>query len=26
VFLFSSLGAMIGNFIGIPWLTSLLSK
>ena len=26
VFLFSSLGAMVGNFIGIPWLTSLLSK
>ena len=26
VFLFSSLGAMIGNFIGIPWLTSLLRK
>ena len=26
VFLFSSLGAMIGNFIGIPWLSSLLSK
>jgi pheromone shutdown-related protein TraB len=26
VFLLSSLGAMIGNFIGIPWLTSLLSK
>jgi pheromone shutdown-related protein TraB len=24
VFLFSSLGASIGNFIGIPWLTSLL--
>ena len=26
VFLFSSLGAMIGNFIGIPWLTTLLRK
>ena len=26
VFLFSSLGAMIGNFIGIPWLTSLLRR
>jgi pheromone shutdown-related protein TraB len=26
VFLFSSLGAMIGNFIGIPWLSSLLRK
>jgi len=26
VFLLSSLGAMIGNFIGIPWLTSLLRK
>jgi len=26
VFLLSSLGAMVGNFIGIPWLTSLLSK
>jgi pheromone shutdown-related protein TraB len=26
VFLFSSLGAMIGNFIGIPWISSLLRK
>jgi pheromone shutdown-related protein TraB len=26
VFLFSSLGASIGNFIGIPWLTTLLRK
>jgi pheromone shutdown-related protein TraB len=26
VFLLSSLGAMIGNFIGIPWLTTLLRK
>ncbi len=26
VFLLSSLGAMIGNFIGIPWLSTLLSK
>ncbi len=26
VFVLSSLGAMIGNFIGIPWLTTLLRK
>jgi pheromone shutdown-related protein TraB len=26
VFVLSSLGAMVGNFIGIPWLTSLLRR